>query len=97
MARRKETSEQLRTRILDAMRRDIGISEQMAEPFVESIMRCFAGERPYFPAEQRAPDVVRIQRELEAGGSPDRVCERHGLSRRSLFRLFPGGLPRSAG
>jgi len=97
MAARKETAEQLRTRILDAMRQDIGISEQMAQPFVESIMRCFAGERPYFPAEQRVPDVLRIQRDLEAGVAPERVCDKHGLSRRSLFRMFPGGLPRRAG
>ncbi len=94
MARRKETAEQLRARILSAMQGDIGISEQMAQPFVESIMRCFAGEQPYFPAGERSYPTPQISAALERGCSVKQVLRDFELSRAKLYSLFPGGLPR---
>lgn len=94
MAKRTESSEQLRERILSAMRADIGISEAMAGPFVESVMRCFAGERPYFPAALRDYDVVRIRSALERGIPVKQVMSDFDVSRAKLHDLFPGGLPR---
>ncbi|OUL25874.1 hypothetical protein BV378_14150 [Nostoc sp. RF31YmG] len=95
MARRKETAEQLRARILSAMQSDIGISEHMAQPFVDSIMRCFAGEQPYFPAAERAYPVLQIAAALERGATVRQVLRDFELSRAKLYSLFPGGLPKA--
>ncbi len=96
MGKRSETAEDLRERILTAMRADIGISDRMAQPFVESVMRCFAGERTYFPVEPRQYPVEAIREALVAGVSPQQICRKYGVSRRQLNRLFAGGLPRKA-
>ena len=96
MTRRSETGAQLRARILKAMQADIGISEQMAKPFVESIMRCFAGERQYFPAKEREYPIAEIRSDLERGTPTEEVLRKHDLSRSTLHSLFPGGLPRGA-
>ncbi|MBZ3920887.1 hypothetical protein Xtri_15485 [Xanthomonas campestris pv. trichodesmae] len=93
MSKRKQAESELRERILDAMRKDIGISETMAQPFVESIMRCFAGEQPYFPARRRDYPLSQIQAELERGVSVKQVLSHFDLSRSKLHELFPGGLP----
>ncbi len=95
MGRRKETAEQLRARIMGAMRADIGISEQMAQPFVESIMRCFAGEQPYFPAAERRHPVAHIEADLRRGKAVKAVLRDYEISRTTLYSLFPGGLPRA--
>jgi len=92
MCRKKETSEQLRERILQAMKAQIGISERMALPFVDVVLDCFAGERLYFPAKARSYPLGELQKRLERGDSVDAICKDHGLSRRQLHRLFPGGL-----
>lgn len=94
MAKRTESAEELRERILAAMRADIGISERMALPFVDSVMRCFAGERAYFPVEPRKYPVESIRDALMNGETANHVCRKFGLSRRQLNRLFVGGLPR---
>lgn len=94
MAKRTESAEELRERILAAMRADIGISERMALPFVDSVMKCFAGERTYFPVEPRKYPVERIRDALTNGEPASQVCRRFGLSRRQLNRLFAGGLPK---
>lgn len=93
MARRKETEDQLRARILSSMRADIGISEAMAQPFVESVMRCFSGERPYFPATVREYPIALIKASLEGGVSVKKVMQDFEISRAKLHELFPGGLP----
>lgn len=95
MAKRTESSEQLRERILSAMRADIGISEAMAQPFVESVMRCFAGEQPYFPAPTRDYPVADIRTALASGIPVKHVMRRFDVSRSKLHDLFPGGLPKA--
>lgn len=90
----RETEQQLRARIFDALIRDIGISERMAQPFVDSVMRCFAGEQPYFPARPREYPVMHIKAALERGTPVKRVLQDFELSRSLLHKLFPGGLPR---
>lgn len=94
MAKRKETAEQMRERILTAMRADIGISERMALPFVESVMRCFAGEQPYFPAAPRSYPVAAIEAALKRGIPVKQVMKQYDVSRSKLHDLFPGGLPK---
>jgi len=95
-AKRTESAEELRERILAAMRADIGISERMALPFVESVMQCFAGERPYFPAAPREYPIAEIKTALVAGIPVKQVMSKFDLSRAKLHDLFPGGLPRGA-
>ena len=95
MKRERQTEQQLRARILDALLRDIGISERMAQPFVDSVMRCFAGEQPYFPALPRQYPVMHIQAALEQGMPVKRVLCEFEVSRTTLHKLFPGGLPRT--
>jgi len=90
----RETERQLRARILEGMVRDIGISERMAQPFVDSVMSCFAGERVYFPATDRKYPLLHIRAALERGVPAKRVLTEFELSRRTLHRLFPGGLPK---
>lgn len=94
MNRARQTDAQLRARILDAFTRDIGISERMAQPFVESVMRCFAGEQPYFPALPRTYPVMHIKAALERGVPVKRVISEFEVSRTTLHKLFPGGLPK---
>lgn len=94
MAKRRETRDQLRERILAAMLADIGISERMAQPFVESVMQCFAGEQPYFPAVNREPPVSEIRVALENGESRRSVMRRYRISRVTLHKMFPEGVPK---
>jgi hypothetical protein len=66
----------------------------MAEPIVESILGCFAGQQQYFPASERTYPLMQIRAALERGASPKAVCREFSISRSLLHRLFPGGLPR---
>ena len=91
---KRETDDQLRARILAKLMEDVGISERMAQPFVDSVMRCFAGTQPYFPAEPRAYPIDAIRYDLEGGASVQRVMRDFSVSRSMLHKLFPGGLPR---
>jgi len=91
MNKPSKTAAELRERILNAMQEDIGISQKMAEPFVEAVMRCFAGEQPYFPARKRTVSVERLHRALASGARPKDVAKEAGVSLRHLYRLVPGG------
>ncbi len=91
---RRPTREELRERITEALVRDVGVSERMAQPFVESILGCFAGQQPYFPASERSYPAMHIRAALERGTSPKAVCREFALSRTTLHKMFPGGLPR---
>jgi hypothetical protein len=94
MAKRRATTEQLRERILAAMLADIGISERMAQPFVDSVMHCFAGEQPYFPAVAKTYAVEEIRAALKNGIPVKQVMRQFDVSRSKLHELFPGGLPK---
>lgn len=95
MSAPRETEQQLRARITDALIRDVGVSELMAQPFVDSILRCFAGDRPYFPARPRQYPVLQIRAAFENGATAKRVMDEFDVSRSMLHKLFPGGLPRA--
>ncbi len=88
-----DTRTLLREKITEALMRDVGVSERMAQPFVDSIMRCFAGEKPYFPAANRDYPMLQIRAALEQGASVKRVMREFDVSRSTLHKLFPGGLP----
>ena len=95
MIRKRETEQQLRERIEDALVRDVGVSPRMAQPFIESVLRCFSGERPYFPAAPRDYPVLQIRAALERGIPVKQVMQEFEISRSKLHDLFPGGLPKS--
>jgi len=88
-----DTRAQLREKITAALVRDVGVSERMAQPFVESILRCFAGEQPYFPAANREYPINEIRRDLQRGTPVKQVMRIHHVSRTTLHKLFPAGLP----
>ncbi len=92
-ATRKREAE-LRAQITEALIRDVGVSERMAQPFVDSVMGCFAGQRPYFPVVRGDDSAELIRAALERGEPVKRVMSDFNISRRQLYRLFPGGLPR---
>lgn len=94
MIRERETEQQLRERIEDALVRDVGVSPTMAQPFIDSVLRCFAGERLYFPAATRDYPVLQIRAQLECGIPVKQVMRDFDVSRSKLHQLFPGGLPR---
>lgn len=94
MIRKRETEQQLRERIEDALVRDVGVSPVMAQPFINSVLRCFSGERPYFPAAPRDYPVLQIRAALEQGIPVKQVMSDYEVSRSKLHELFPGGLPK---
>ena len=94
MIRKRETEQQLRERIEDALVRNVGVSPVMAQPFIDSVLRCFAGEQPYFPAEPRDYPLLQIRAALENGIPVKQVMRDFDVSRSKLHQLFPGGLPR---
>ncbi|MDZ5815087.1 hypothetical protein U4I65_08580 [Stenotrophomonas maltophilia] len=96
MTATKKRKEEIRAQITDALIRDVGVSERMAQPFVDSIMACFAGQRPYFPIVRGEDQAEKIRVALERGDAVKRVMADYQVSRRQLYRLFPGGLPKPA-
>ena len=98
MGKRGEAAEELRERLMAAMLADIGISEKMAQPFVESVMDCFAGEQLYFPARSRMRvyPIEEMREALLAGTPVKKVLRTFEVSRSKLHSLFPGGLPKPA-
>lgn len=93
MSRRKVNAEELREQMTEALLRDVGISQRMSAPIVDAVMRCFAGQQPYFPSQERHYPVLQIQAALQAGRSVKQVCAEFDISRRQLYRLFPRGVP----
>lgn len=96
MVNRKKQASDLRQRIVESMKCDLGISEAMAQPFVDSIMRCFSGEQLYFPTAQRVYLVDEMRADLVEGMSVSFVLAKYNVSRSKLHSLFPGGLPKRA-
>ena len=75
-----------------------GTCEQIAMRYAAAAMDCLQDRKAangsvYVGAAPRQVDVLQIKAALERGETVGRVCRAHGLSRASLYRLFPGGLP----
>lgn len=97
MSKDTDRTEALRAELVRAVVDGTGLSEKLAMPYANSVLaylqREFPGERVYIPAPQRQYDLLQIAAALERGESIARVCSTHGISRASLYRLFPSGLP----
>ncbi len=79
---------------------ETGLSETLAAPYASAALRVLDEEKGangqlYVPAAPQSHDVLQIAAALERGESIDQVCRMHHLSRRTLHRLFPGGIPAS--
>lgn len=91
----KPTSEsRLRRQLTDAFVRDVGVSERIAQMFVDSVVACLRGQRWYVPKDRRSWPLLLIRSALERGVPVKRVMREFDISRQHLHRLFPGGLPR---
>jgi DNA-binding NarL/FixJ family response regulator len=86
VSRRKNSGDELRATLTEALLRDVGISERMSAPIIDSVMRCFAGQQPYFPAPERDATQDRIAEMLAAGKSVKQVGAALGLSRSQVHR-----------
>lgn len=76
-----------------------GSSEQIAMHYASAVMDCLqtrkaANGMVYVGAPPRRLDVLQIRAALERGESERSVCRKHSISRRTLQRIFPGGVPR---
>jgi len=96
-SRDADRTEALRRDLVRGIVEETGVTEAVAMPFANSILaylqRTRAGERLYIPQPPRQYDLLQIQHDLESGIPVHRVCRRHGLSRTTLHKMFPGGLP----
>ncbi len=100
-ARDLDRTEALRSEFVRGIVDDLGVPEALALPYASSILKYlqteYAAQKLYVPAPARQYDVLQIAAALESGTSISRVCRDHGLSRPTLYRMFPGGLPRVLG
>ena len=73
--------------------------EVMALPIADSLLaylqREYPGQSLYIPSPPRQYDLLQIQTALERGDAISTVCRAHAISRSTLYKMFPGGLPRS--
>ena len=88
----------LRQALVAAIADQTGMRETLAVPYADAVLaylqREHGGGHLYIPAPPRQYDLLQIRAQLERGDSVSRVCMEHAMSRTTLYRLFPGGLPR---
>lgn len=98
MSRETDRTEAMRQGIVDAIVQEVGMGERLAVPIADSVLaylqREFPGQKIYIPAPARQYDVLQIRAALERGESPAAVCRNYAVSRTTLYKMFPGGLPR---
>lgn len=98
MSKEIDRTEALRRELVSAIVQGTGLREIMALPIADSLLahlqREYPGQALYIPAPGRQYQLDQIQAALERGDPPAKVCRDFGLGRRTLDRLFPGGLPR---
>lgn len=99
MSRETDRAEALRTEFVRALVDETGMREVMALPIADSLLayfqREYPGEKLYIPYPTRAHPVDRIEADLRAGIDASKVCKAYRISRRTLSRLFPGGVPKA--
>ena len=94
-----DCTEALRKELVQGIVDDLGVPEALALPYANSVLaylqREYPSQRLYIPAPSRQYDLLQIAAALESGAPISRVCRDHAVSRATLYRLFPGGLPSS--
>lgn len=98
MSTDQDPTEILRSQLVAAIADQTGMRESLAEPYADAVLtflqREHGGGHLYIPAPSRRYDLLQIRAQLERGDSIMRVCMEHAMSRTTLYKLFPGGLPR---
>jgi Mor family transcriptional regulator len=98
MSKEVDRTEALRRELVGAIVQETGMREVMAVPIANSLLmylqREYPGQQLYIPAPSRQYDVLQIRAGLERGESITSVCRTHGVSRSSLYKMFPGGIPK---
>jgi Mor family transcriptional regulator len=98
VSRETDRTEALRQELVAAVVAETGMREVLAVPLANSLLaylqREYGGQRLYIPAPGRMYPILQIEAELRQGETPADVCKRYSISRRTLDRLFPSGLPR---
>lgn len=101
MSKESDRTEALRRELVRGLVEETGMREILALPIADSLVTFLQRERPgeylYVPAPQRHYNVDELRAALVRGDTPAAVCRHFGLGRRTLDRLFPGGLPKPVG
>lgn len=102
-SREIDAAEHLRRLVVRGIVEQTGLNEEHAMPYATAVVSVlqeeFGGERIHIPKASNAllpndrKDVIR--RDLERGDSVNKVRVRYGVSRATLHRMFPGGLPKA--
>lgn len=96
MSRETDRTEALRRELVGAIVQETGMREMIALPIANALVsylqRQYAGSSIYIPAAGRRYDLPALEAALARGDSANTICAAHGISRRTLSRLFPGGL-----
>lgn len=101
-SREIDAAEHLRRLVVRGIVEQTGLNEEHAMPYATAVVSVlqeeFGGERIHIPKPSNAPAPgdrqEAIRRDLERGDSVNKVRLRYGVSRATLHRMFPGGLPR---
>lgn len=93
--------ENLRRLVVRGIVEQTGLNEEHAMPYATAVVSVlqeeFGGERIHIPKVGGSLDrQAAIRGDLERGDSVNKVCLRYGVSRSTLHRIFPGGLPKAA-
>lgn len=99
MQREPDSYTELLREITSSIVLKTGSSEQIAMHYAAAVMDCLQDRKAsngmvYVGSPPRRLDVLQIRAALERGESERAVCRRFSVSRRTLHRMFPGGLPK---
>jgi Mor family transcriptional regulator len=98
MSKDLDRTQALHRELVGAIVQETGMREVLAVPIADSLMaylqREYPGQKLYIPAPARQYDVLQIRASLERGDTPAEVCRSHALSRSTLYKMFPEGLPK---
>lgn len=97
-----DAAESLRRLVVRGIVEQTGLNEEHAMPYATAVVSVlqeeFGGERLHIPKASCAQPIserqLAIRQDLERGDSVKQVRIRHGVSRATLHRMFPGGLPK---
>ena len=94
-AKAENTLQAMEDDMVGAVVRETGFQPSLARivvlPIIKHLAENYAGERIYVAAPKREYPVAEIIAALEHTGNRDAVCERYGISDRTLYRICEQG------
>lgn len=98
MSTETDRTEALRRELVRGLVEETGMREVLALPIANSLVAFLQRERSgqylYVPSPTRQHDRTEMRAALERGEAPAQVCRKFAIGRRTLDRIFPGGLPK---